>query len=66
MLSFQIAKVAKTFRVYYKAGQPSRGAPNDYIVDHSIMVYLMDPDGNFADYYGKPNSLRATFFSMLK
>lgn len=49
----QVAEVAKKFRVYYKAGPRTANAPDDYIVDHSIMVYLIDPDGNFVDFYGQ-------------
>lgn len=49
---FQVDKVAKTFRVYYSQGPRSKNAPDDYIVDHSVIMYLVDPDGNFHDYYG--------------
>lgn len=26
--------------------------PTDYLIDHSIMFYLMDEDGEFTDYFG--------------
>jgi len=51
----QVAKVTKTFRVYYSQG-PRTAAPDDYIVDHTVIMYLMDPDGKFHDYYGQNRS----------
>jgi protein SCO1/2 len=42
----QIAKVAEEYRVYY-APQRSEGAADAYTVDHSSILYLMDPDGHF-------------------
>ena len=26
--------------------------PTDYLIDHSIIFYLMDADGEFCDYFG--------------
>ena len=42
----QIAKVAKEYRVYYAKHVTGPG-PNDYSMDHSSIIYLMDPDGKF-------------------
>ncbi|GMS84613.1 hypothetical protein PENTCL1PPCAC_6788 [Pristionchus entomophagus] len=47
----QVKAVAKTFRVYHSEGPKT--APDDYIVDHTVIMYLIDPEGNFHDYYGQ-------------
>ncbi len=43
----QIATVAHEYRVYYA---PHKTGPNpgDYTMDHSSILYLMNPDGQFA------------------
>ncbi len=43
----QIATVAKEYRVYYA---PHKTGPNpgDYSMDHSSILYVMDPSGRFA------------------
>jgi protein SCO1/2 len=42
----QIAEVAREYRVYY-APQAAGAAGGGYTVDHSSILYLMDPDGRF-------------------
>jgi len=42
----QIAAVAKEYRVYYAERRTGPGS-NDYSMDHSSVLYLMGPDGEF-------------------
>jgi len=46
----QVDHMTRAFRVYTSKGpEESEG---DYLMDHSIFMYLMDKDGKFMDYYG--------------
>ena len=42
----EIAQVAREYRVYYAIHKTGSG-PGDYTVDHSSILYLVDPDGRF-------------------
>ena len=46
----QIGKAAKKFRVYFAEVDHEEGQ-DDYLVDHSIVMYLMGPDGEFIDFF---------------
>jgi len=47
----QIEKICKMFRVYHSKPKTGEG-DDDYLVDHSIILYLMDTNGKFLDFYG--------------
>jgi protein SCO1/2 len=42
----------KAYRVYFST-PPNADPKGDYLVDHSIFVYLMDPDGQFVEAFGQ-------------
>ena len=55
--SYQDTKsVCKAYRVYFST-PPTAKADDDYLVDHSIFFYFMDPNGQFVDAFGKDTSM---------
>lgn len=51
----QVKQVCKAYRVYFST--PSGVKPGmDYLVDHSIYFYLMDPQGDFVEAIGRQHS----------
>lgn len=48
--------VCKAYRVYFST-PPDAKAEDDYLVDHSIFFYFMDPDGRFVDAFGKVSTV---------
>jgi protein SCO1/2 len=47
----EIQAVASAYRVFFQKTEPD--ANGDYLVDHSSVVYLMDPDGNYVTVFGR-------------
>nr|VZI51267.1 unnamed protein product [Spirometra erinaceieuropaei] len=47
----QINIVAKRYRIYHSEGP--KDSDGDYIVDHTVVMYLINPRGEFVEYYGQ-------------
>ena len=62
--SDDIANVAKEYRVYYR--EQSADQKGDYAVDHSGVVYLMDPNGMFVANYSLETSPEALAADLMK
>jgi cytochrome oxidase Cu insertion factor (SCO1/SenC/PrrC family) len=45
----EIASVAKTYRVFFS--RVDNSAPDTYLMDHSTIMYLMDPQGRFLKHF---------------
>lgn len=49
----EVEQAARQYRVYFAVPDEQVMSENDYLVDHSIIMYLMDPEGKFNDYTTK-------------
>lgn len=61
--SDEIRKVARAYRVYYMKTEEEG---SDYLVDHSIVMYLMGPDMQFVKFFGKNNDVEALADGVIK
>lgn len=48
----EVKKCCKAYRVYFSTPKDVKPG-QDYLVDHSIFFYLMDPEGQFTDVLGR-------------
>eukprot|EP00897_Mesotaenium_endlicherianum_P002948 jgi/Mesen1/2681/ME000167S01832 len=51
-----VRDAARAYRVYYMKTEEEG---SDYLVDHSIIIYLMDPNMDFVKFFGKNNTAEA-------
>lgn len=49
----QVKKAARAYRVYFHKTNEEKG---DYLVDHSIIMYMIDPNGDFLTFFGRNNT----------
>jgi len=48
-----LQKACRAYRVYFTRPTAEEVARGDYLLDHSIISYLLDPQGNFVEFFGK-------------
>lgn len=51
-----VKSTCKAYRVYFST-PPGAKAEDDYLVDHSIFVYLLDPNGEFVEAFGQVSTV---------
>ncbi|SAM86400.1 probable SCO1-involved in stabilization of Cox1p and Cox2p [Ustilago bromivora] len=54
-----VKQACKAYRVYFST-PPGADPMGDYLVDHSIFFYLMDPEGKFVDAFGRSVNAQET------
>ncbi|KAF2306416.1 hypothetical protein GH714_017817 [Hevea brasiliensis] len=59
----EIKKAARAYRVYY---MKTAEEDSDYLVDHSIVMYLMDPRMEFVKFFGKNNDVESLADGIIK
>ncbi len=52
----QTKNVCKQYRVYFSTPQDVKPNEEDYLVDHSIYFYVMDPEGDFVECIGRQDT----------
>lgn len=55
----QVKAAARKYRVYFRPARTSGGDNNngDYLVDHSIFFFLIDPAGQYVTHFGRDASV---------
>ena len=47
-----VDRVCKSYRIYYSTPDETAKQSEDYLIDHSIAIYVFDPQGRFVDFFG--------------
>ncbi|KAK6890604.1 Protein SCO1, mitochondrial [Candida tropicalis] len=61
----QVKNCCKKYRVYFST-PPDVKPGQDYLVDHSIFFYLIDPEGNFVDVIGRESGVDESVLKISK
>lgn len=48
----QVNDACKSYRIYYSMPSEDASEKDDYLIDHSIAIFLFDPQGRFVDFFG--------------
>uniref|UniRef100_A0A0A9XV92 Protein SCO2, mitochondrial n=1 Tax=Lygus hesperus TaxID=30085 RepID=A0A0A9XV92_LYGHE len=48
----QVHETCKKYRIYYSVPTKDDIEQEDYLIDHSIAIFLFDPQGRFVDFFG--------------
>ena len=49
-----VKAVARKYRIYFRPARTSETlSKDDYLVDHSIFLFLVDPEGNYVTHFGR-------------
>uniref|UniRef100_A0A6N2KLS0 MADS-box domain-containing protein n=1 Tax=Salix viminalis TaxID=40686 RepID=A0A6N2KLS0_SALVM len=59
----EIKRTARSYRIYY---MKTSEEDSDYLVDHSIIIYLMDPNMELVKFFGKNNDADALADGVIK
>lgn len=62
----QIAAATSAFRVFVGKVDESDVEDEEYLVDHSSFIYLIDPNGSCIDFYGKSQDTKDVVASVRK
>lgn len=60
----QVQAACKSYRVYFST--PNEEDGEDYLVDHSIIMYFMNPEGKYTAYYGQNTTAEQAAASIKK
>jgi cytochrome oxidase Cu insertion factor (SCO1/SenC/PrrC family) len=55
----QIKAVAREYRVYFRTNDPTGDDPQDYLVDHTSIIYLIGPEGNLVTHFSHGTTAEA-------
>jgi protein SCO1/2 len=54
----EIKAIARKYRIYFRPAKTSsdNNDKSDYLVDHSIFFFLVDPEGHYVTHFGRESS----------